>query len=291
MNGSADRDPSAQGGPGPSPPDPSPPDPSPPGLSPETSTAPAVTEDGFLGNSLTICQPRDGYRAAIDPLFLAAAIPAEANQRAMDIGAGVGVAALALAYRVAGLGVTGIEIDPSLMRLAVDNARRNALDGRTDFMVGDVARPPARLMPGSFDHVMANPPYLEASRADVSPVAARAASNVERRAGAAGNRAGLDAWLRFAFAMVREGGSVTFIHRADRLDEVIHGFKGRAGGVTIFPLWPDRQGTPAKRVLVQGRKGSAAPARMARGLVLHDDGGGFTAEADQVLRGGAGLVL
>ncbi|MCZ6638011.1 MAG: methyltransferase [Alphaproteobacteria bacterium] len=258
---------------------------------PDPSPGPAVTEDGFLGHRLTIRQPRLGYRAAIDPLFLAAAVPAGGGERAMDVGAGVGVAALALAYRVAGLSVTGIEIDQSLMGLATDNARRNALDNRTDFMIGDVARPPARLMPGSFDHVIANPPYLEASRAHVSPVAARAAANVEGRAGVAGNQADLDAWLRFAFAMVREGGSVTVIHRADRLDEVINGFKGRGGGVTIFPLWPDRRATPAKRVLVQGRKGSGAPARMARGLVLHEDGGSYTKEADHVLRGGGGLVL
>jgi tRNA1(Val) A37 N6-methylase TrmN6 len=250
-----------------------------------------VTEDGFLDNALTIRQPRIGYRAAIDPLFLAAAVPAESGGRALDIGAGVGVAALALAHRVAGLGVTGIEIDPAMMRLAADNAQLNGLEDRADFMVGNLARPPARLVPGSFDHVMANPPYLEVSRANASPVAGRAAANLEGRAGAAGNEADLDAWLRFAFAMVRDGGSVTVIHRADRLDDVVSGFKRRAGGIIIYPLWPDRDEAPAKRVLIQGRKGSHAPARMARGLVLHEDGGGFTADADLVLRYGCGLIL
>ena len=276
MNGWADQDLSAQGG---------------PDQAAKESTGPAVTEDGFLGNSLTICQPRDGYRAAIDPLFLAAAVPAGPGERAMDIGAGVGVAALALAHRVAGLRVTGIEIDPGLLRLAGDNARRNGLNERTDFMIGDIARPPARLAPGSFDHVMANPPYLEAARANTSPMPGRAAANVEGRAGAVGNGADLDAWLRFAFAMARQGGSVTVIHRADRLDDVINGFKGRGGSITIFPLWPDRHASPAKRVLVQGRKGSRAPSRLSRGLALHEDGGGFTAEADSVLRGGRGLAL
>lgn len=242
------------------------------------------TDDGFLDNRLKILQPREGYRAAIDPLFLAAAVPAAAGERALDVGAGTGVAALALAYRVAGLRVTGIEIDSALMRLAGDNARRNGLGDRVDFMIGNVERLPARLVPGSFDHALANPPYLEAARANVSPVAGRAAANVE-------GGAGFDAWMRFAFAMVKEGGSVTVVHRADRIEDVLAGFKGRAGGVTVFPLWPDGGEAPARRILVQGRKGSAAPARLARGLVLHGEGGGYTSEAERVLRGGAGLTL
>jgi tRNA1(Val) A37 N6-methylase TrmN6 len=58
----------------------------------------------------------------------------------------------------------------------------------------------------------------------------------------------------------------------------------------LFPLWLEA-GRPAKRVLVRARKGVAAPARLAPGLVLHAQGGGFTEAAEAVLRGGAGLIL
>jgi tRNA1(Val) A37 N6-methylase TrmN6 len=250
----------------------------------------AVTEDGFLDNRLMIRQLRDGYRAAIDPLFLAAAVPAAEGDRALDLGAGAGVAALALAHRVTGLRVTGIEIDPALMRLCGDNAKRNGFQGRTDFMVGDVAKPPARLAPGTFDHVMANPPYLEAARAQVSPDAGRAGANVEGKA-QDGDAADLASWLRLALAMAKNGGTLTLIHRADRMTDVLDGLKTGAGGAVIFPLWPDRAATPAKRVVIQAVKGSKAPLTLARGLVLHEEGGGFTAEADAVLRGGMGLRL
>lgn len=250
----------------------------------------AVTEDGFLDNRLVIRQPRDGYRAAIDPLFLAAAVPAAEGDRALDLGAGAGVAALALAHRVPGLRVTGIEIDPALMRLCGDNARRNGFQDRTDFMVGDVAKPPARLAPGTFDHVMANPPYLEAARAQASPDPNRAGANVEGKARGA-NGADLASWLRLALAMAKNGGTLTLIHRADRMAHVLEGLKAGAGGAVIFPLWPDRGAAPAKRVVIQAVKGSKAPLTLARGLVLHEEGGGFTAEADAVLRGGMGLRL
>ncbi len=248
----------------------------------------AITEDGFLDNRLVIRQPRDGYRAAIDPLFLAAAVPAEAGERALDLGTGVGVAALALAHRIDGLKVSGIEVDPVLMRLAADNARANGFAGRTDFMVGDVARPPARLAPGTFDHVMANPPYLEAERAQASPDPGRAAANMEGRGG---RGADLAAWLRFGLAMAKNGGTLTVIHRAERMLDILDRVSGLAGGAIVFPLWPDHNGAPAKRVIVQVIKGSKAPLTLTQGLTLHEEGGGFTAEAEAVLRGGMGLRL
>ncbi len=256
---------------------------------PEIAPEPAITEDGFLDGRVTLRQPAKGYRAAIDPVFLAAAVPAEAGERALDIGAGVGTAGLLLAWRVAGLRVTGVEIDAGLLRLAAENARLNRLDDRVQFMVGDLSRPPSRLAPGSFNHVLANPPYLEAARADASPDAGRSGANIEGRAGNSG--AGLEAWVRFGCVMARDRGTITMIHRADRLDDLLAVLRGRAGGITVFPLWPDRSDKPASRVLVQAIKGSKAPMRLAQGLVLHEDDGRYTAEAEAVLRHGAPLAL
>lgn len=250
---------------------------------------PDVTEDGFLGGRVQLRQPAQGFRAAMDPVFLAASVPAQAGERALDIGTGVGTAALLLAWRVPGLRVTGIEVEPSLLRLATQNARLNHLEDRVEFMVGDLARPPARLAPGSFHHVLANPPYLEAERADPSPHPGRAGAGVEGKA--RGSGAGLEAWVRFGCVMARDKGTITMIHRADRLDDLLAVLRGRAGGITVFPLWPDRSPKPAARVLVQAVKGSKAPMRLAQGLVLHEDDGSHTVEAEAVLRHAAPLPL
>ncbi len=244
-----------------------------------------VTEDGFLDNRIRLRQPADGYRAAIDPVFLAAAVPAEAGERALDIGTGVGTAAVLLAWRVPGLRVTGIEVDPALLRLAGENARLNGLEDRVEFMVGDLARPPSRLAPGSFHHVLANPPFLEPERADPSPHPGRAQAGIE------GRGVGLEAWVRFGCVMARDRGTITMIHRADRLDDLLAVLRGRAGGITVYPLWPDRSSKPAARVLVQAVKGSRAPMRLAQGMVLHDDGGRYTPEAEAILRHGAPVPI
>ncbi len=252
--------------------------------------APAATEfteDAILGGQVRLRQPRDGYRVAIDTVFLAAAVPVRDGEVAVDIGAGIGAASLCLARRVPGCRVSGIEPQTDLVRLAGENAALNNLNRRVDFMVGSLSRPPMRLAPGSFHHAMANPPYLEASRAQASPNPAKAMANVE---GANVEGAGLADWLRFCLAMVRHKGTVTIIHRADRLDDVLAGFKGMAGGVVVYPLWPDAKGTPAKRVLVRAVKGASSPMRLAPGMVLHGDGG-YTPAADAVLRDGAAVIL
>ena len=233
----------------------------PPGSPSDAGTA--VTEDRLLGGRVCLRQPAEGARAAIDPVFLAAATPAAPHQQILDAGCGVGAAMLCLAARVPQCRVGGAD------RLSV--------------MVGDLLQPPPRLSPGSFDHVMANPPFIERGRGSPVSDPAKAAATIE-------GDAALGDWVRFALGMVRAKGSVTFIHRADRIDVLLAQLAGRAGGIVIFPLWP-RAGQAANRVLVQARKQVAAPARLAAGLVLHEADGRFTAAADAVLRGGEALIL
>jgi len=246
--------------------------------------APVETSEGsLLDGRVRLRQPVRGYRVAIDPVFLAAAVPAVAGDRALDAGCGVGAAALCLAMRVAGCSVTGIERDPEIAQIANDNVALNGLGGRVEVLAVDLLAPPARLVPGSFDHVLANPPHLAAGTATPPPDPGRAAAHVE-------GEADLAAWVRFLLAMVRPKGSLTLIHRADRLEALLAALNGRAGEIVVFPLWPGA-GKPAKRVLVRARKDIAAPTRLSPGLILHEPDGRYTAAAETVLREGAGLTL
>ena len=241
------------------------------------------SEDALLGGRVRLRQPLAGYRAAIDPVLLAAAVPASAIDSVLDIGCGVGAAALCLAARVGGCRVTGIEAQRPLVRLASENITLNDLFGRVVVMAGNLLRPPPRLEPGSFAHVMANPPFLEAGGASASPDAGKAAATVE-------GEADLAAWVRFALTMVRPKGSLTFIHRADRMEQLLAQLMGRAGEIIVFPLWAGHE-KPAKRIIVRARKAAETPTRLTPGLVLHESDGRYTPAADAVLRGGAALTL
>jgi tRNA1(Val) A37 N6-methylase TrmN6 len=242
------------------------------------------TEDSLLAGRVRFFQPRTGYRAAMDPVLLAAAVPAATDDKVLDVGAGAGAAALCLAFRVARTRITGIEKEPVLAAIASRNARVNGLADRVDFLAGDLLAPPSELAPGSFDHVMANPPFQMAGRGTPS------ADPVKRAATMEGDTE-LGDWLDFCLHMVRHKGSVTVIHRAERLDALLAGLRGRLGGITLFPLWPGSTGKPAKRIILSGRKGTAAPLSLAAGLVLHEADGTFTAAAETVLRDAKNLLL
>lgn len=243
----------------------------------------ATSDDTLLGGRVKLRQPTEGYRVAVDPVFLAAAVPATAADVVLDIGSGVGAASLCLAARVPGCRIVGLERDPALAQLARENAAQNDFGARLTIAVGDLLVPPATLPPGSFTQVMANPPFLEAAKASPSPVARKADAAVE-------GAASLGDWIDFALAMLRDKATLTLIHRADRLGDILAALTGRAGALVVFPLWPG-EGKPAKRILVQAKKGSAAPLTLAPGLVLHRPDGRNTETAEAILRHGAALAM
>jgi len=242
------------------------------------------TEDHLLNGQITLCQPRQGYRVAIDPVFLAAALSGSPGDHILDAGAGVGAAALCLANRLKKIRVTGIEINPESVALAQRNIKLNGFVGRLDIVEGDILSPPESFLPGSFDQVMVNPPFHALGRTDPSPDAGKATAHAEK--------AGVDlnAWVSFALDMVRDQGIVTFIHRADLESELIEALGGRSGILVVFPLLP-KVGAEPKRIIVQATKGADVSIRRADGLALHAEDGAFTAEAEAVLRQGKGLEL
>ncbi|MBC8270329.1 MAG: methyltransferase [Rhodospirillaceae bacterium] len=244
---------------------------------------PATTEDSLLGGRVRLLQGRDGYRAAIDPVLLAAAIPAVSGQRVLDLGCGTGAASLCLSVRVPGLKISGLDLQPGLIDLARQNAALNECGEDVRFLCGDLLEPPRQITDKPFDHVMVNPPYLEADTGHPPPEPAKAIANVE-------GAAGLNDWVQAAAAAVVHKGSVTFIHRGDRIDDLLAAFHGCLGGIIVLPLWPG-PGKAAKRVIVSGRKGVTSPAQINPGLTLHESNGAFSEAANAILQDASGLSL
>jgi len=236
------------------------------------------TDDTLLDGRIKLRQPARGYRAAIDPIFLAASLPAAARH-ALELGCGAGAASLCALARLQDIAIVGVEIDAASAELARFNADANGFAPRFRVETDDFRG----FAETGFDLVFANPPFLPARRSTLSSDPHKRRSNHE-------GDADLADWIDAALRAVRDGGTLVFVQRADRLDDMLAGLRGRAGDCVVFPLWP-RADTPAKRVLVRARKGIATPLRLAAGLVLHEADGRYTAAADAVLRGCQGLAL
>jgi len=233
--------------------------------------------DKLLNGRVKLFQPQRGYRIAIDPVFLAAAVPATFGECVLDIGSGTGAAAICLASRIPCMRITGLELQMDLVDMANKSIYLNKLDHRVCFFQGDLLLPPKDLGDIQFDHVMANPPHMKRESVLSSPDPQKQIAHIE-------GRALLDDWLEFALENVRVGGTVTIVHRYDRRQEVVSGLAKGAGDIIVFPLWPKISGREAKRVIVQGKKGSEGKTKYSTGIVLYDGKGSFTTEANSILR-------
>ena len=237
-----------------------------------------TTDGTLLGGAVSYRQFRHGYRTGIEPVLLAAAIPASHGQRVLEAGCGAGAGLLCLCARVGGLLAAGIESDAATAALARHNWHAN---GHGALALHQSTLPDLPDGIGLFDHVFANPPWHRAG-ASASPLPRR---DLARRAPAGL----LEAWLGALATVLRPGGTLSLALPAALHAEASAAFRAAGfGGVVLLPFWP-KPGIAAKIVLMQARRGSRADASVHPGLVLHRDGGRYTDAAETVLRAGAAL--
>lgn len=248
--------------------------------------AQTITEDAFLGGRLVLRQPKRGHRAGHDAILLAAATAPQPGNRVIDFGAGVGTAGLALARRIEGIDLVLVEIDPWLTALAEQNAASNKLQARVIAL--DVASDAATfaaagLLPDSADVVLMNPPFNHAARHRASPV-------IERSLAHQASEATLHAWVHAARRVLKPGGALTLIWRAEGLADVLAALAKGFGSLRSLSIHSD-PAAPAIRVLVRAVKGGRAPLVLCPGLALNDASGTATAMVQSVLRGELALPL
>ncbi|MDA8049214.1 MAG: methyltransferase [Rhodospirillales bacterium] len=237
-----------------------------------------ASEGWLLGGRLRYRQPREGFRSGIEPVLLAAAVPAEVDSHVLEGGTGAGAGLLCLAARVAGVRGLGVEQDAGLAALARENLAANGFAG-ISVAVGDIRAP--RLAAGrQFDHAFANPPWHAAS--------VTAPTHPGRVAAKQGGET-LGAWIVALARRLRRRGTLALILPAALVPTALAAAGAAGCGSTqLFPLWP-REGRPAKLVLMRVTRAGQGPLRLLAGLVLQGPDGRSTTAAEAVLRGGAAL--
>jgi tRNA1(Val) A37 N6-methylase TrmN6 len=236
-----------------------------------------LTDGTLLGGKLRYQQPRDGYRTGLEPVLLAASVPAQPGDTVVEAGCGAGAGLLCLAARVPGVTGTGIERDMAMASLAQANFAANGFAG---IEVQPVAIEEWQA-DGVFDHALANPPWHDAAGTP-SPVAGRAAA---KRA-APGL---LAAWAGCLARVLRPRGTLSLLVPAAALPEAVGALlSAKCPEMTLLPLWP-KAGSPAKLILLRGVRLGRGASTVLPGLVLHEPDGAFTPAADAILRRGLAL--
>jgi tRNA1(Val) A37 N6-methylase TrmN6 len=251
-----------------------------------TDLGPEITEDAFLGGQLRLRQLKSGHRAGHDAVLLAAATSARPGDRVADLGAGVGVAGLAVGKRIAGIDLVLVEIDAELADLARANAASNAI--AADVIVLDVEADAASfaaagLGADSVDAVLMNPPFNDPARHRISPDKARGIAHVA-------TATTLSNWVHAARRILRSKGTLTLIWRADGIAEVLSALGQGFGSLEILPVHGDAR-APANRLLVRATKGGRAPTQIHPALMLNDESGVPNKRVQEILAGRESLPL
>jgi len=236
-----------------------------------------TTQDVYLlDRRLKLNHLEKGFKTSIDSVLLAAACPVQAGQHILDLGCGVGGAGLCVLTRIKGVKLTGVEIQQAQVDLANHNAAENDMARECTFIHSDIRDFTAEK--ATFDHVIINPPYLKSGSHRTSP-------HPEKQM-AIGDQAQamfVKDWVNCAHDHLKSKGSLTIIHRAEYVDEIIRAMGKRFGQIEIIPLWP-KQGVRAKRVIIRALKHRVSPAIFHEGLTLHDANGDYTIEANEIFK-------
>ncbi len=240
-----------------------------------------TTRDAFLNGRVESFQPKSGYRAAVDPVLLAAAVDAQPGQSVLELGCGVGVALLCLCTRVSDLSASGLELSNELAELAARNAVLNGMKFR--ILSGNIANPPEELRQLSFHHVFANPPYRRLGEGVQPADSIRRVSETES--------VPLSLWIDLAFKRLRPKGSFTLILPMARLPELIGYLAKYSCGIAARPI-RSQPNKSAFRVVVRARKDSRSEFRLAPDLILHGgDSASFSPQAQAILKNAGALEI
>lgn len=236
------------------------------------------TEDYLLDKRIKIFQPKDGYRAAIDAVFLSAIIDeakVKDSHKILDVGSGTGAVSLCLAYRLKNknIDITGLEIQSQLVDLSNKSSEANEFGAFLHYEVCDI-RKKTNVGVGNYDFVVTNPPFSDHDMP--SP-------NESKKFAHNHQNFDLTAWVSFSLKMLKPKGYIALIHRTEALNEIVSAMYNKAGNIQILPLY-SKEGQRAKRIIVLAQKGSHGVTSILPPLYTHNESGEYSEQAERILR-------
>ena len=245
-----------------------------------SSVAPASDEtlDALFGGALQLYQEKQGYRFSIDSILLADFATIRSGNKVIDLGTGNGVVPLILAYRYPSILLTGVEIQRQMADRAARNIRLNGYEDRIVIAQIDIAMTVERFKPESFDVVVCNPPYRQAS-------SGRLSFSCEKQIARHEIKASLDDFVRAAAFLAKNKGCFACIHLGDRTVDLVSTMRS-------FGLEPKRlrsvhafSDAKASMVLVEAVKGGRKGVDILRPLILYDSAKNYSAELNAIAAG------
>ena len=234
-----------------------------------------ITHDSIAmrgAGAVHIAQPAKGHRFTLDSILLADFCRIRPGDRVLEPGAGTGVISLLLAKRQPRAFFLAVDIRPASCDLCDQNIERNSLRNVTA-ACHDIRSLPRSIEQGIFDVIVVNPPFVKKGTGKASPLAER---NEARQANTA-----LGHWLATQ-KFLKQGGRYNIVFPAARLAELFSLMRVRKLEPKRIRLVHPYAGRPASLALIEAVKDGGNGLVVLPPLVVHDQGGGYSAEMKDI---------
>ncbi len=212
--------------------------------------------DAFLGGKFHAYQPKKGFRAGTDTILLAAAVPAQKDDHVLEIGAGSGVGLMALATRIEGLNLYGVELLEENTERANRNLNSMSLNGKViTENIFESRHPWLKLQ---FDHVFMNPPFYPKKTFSSPKEQSRAEAHILQN--------DLKHWIEAGLKRVRAKGSLTMIFPTEGLKNILMAIPDN-NAIAIRPI-QSKANSCANRVIINIKTQQKHPLRLYEPIVL-----------------------
>ena len=229
---------------------------------------------------IQVTQPVTGHRFTLDSILLADFCRVKPGERVLEAGAGAGIISLLLAKKHPRAAFFAIEVQPFLASLCEQNITSNGLAGRVQMARKDLRRIGRTLAQGSLSVIVVNPPYMKEGSGRTSP-------DRSRRTARQAQTASLGSWLNLR-RYLKNGGRYCLIFPAARLAELVTAMRRRRLEPKRLRLVHPYADRPASLALVEAVKGGRTGVEVLAPLIVHDRGGGYSKEMQEIY--GLGLV-
>ncbi|HEC2158862.1 SAM-dependent methyltransferase [Staphylococcus delphini] len=233
--------------------------------------------DYLIREDLRIIQNDAVFSFSTDALLLGHFTEVRKRDRILDMCAGNGVIPLLLSDKGNNV-ITGVEIQPQLVNMAERSIRYNHLEDRITMVEMDINALVQAYAPAQFDLITCNPPYFKANQTNQHQLEAHKIARHEIFCT-------LDDCLRVSNHLLKEGGRIVMVHRAERMLDLFESMRHYRIEPKRLHMIYSKPGKAAQTIVVEGRKGGRQGLDIAPPFYIYDAQGDYTPEMKEIYYG------
>lgn len=239
--------------------------------------APDETLDSLMGGQIKVLQKAGGYRFSLDALLLAHFVRLRVGENVLEMGAGSGVISLILAGRWAGIHITGIDIQESLVDMADRSIALNGFGDKINVRRVDVKEIKAAFPPESFDVIIANPPYRKINSGRINPNREKALARHEIVGSAR-------EFLQAAGYILKPSGRAYIIYPASRMAELLSSMREARIEPKRIRMVHSKAKTAGQFFLTEGLREGGEELEIMPPLFIYEEKNQYTEEMSGIFR-------